>query len=520
MPKDCSSEEMTLCKWIGVIGTMLGAFMAVLDIQITNSSLADISGGIGATTTQGSWISTAYLIGEIITIPLTAYLSRVFTLRYYLLVNVVLFLAFSGMCGISTSLGEMICFRIGQGFTGGVFIPTALTVVVTMMPKNLQSVGNAVFGLTATLAPAIGPYIGGLLTDTVGWQWNFFINFIPGILMFIAVFVAIEKEPLELKLLKQCDWAGIATMAIGLGSLIAMLEQGQQDDWFGSEFIRTCGLLAGIFISVFTVWELFFAKSPLVHLRLLAGRNLGLSSVIGFVLGVGLYGTIYLIPLYLGDVQGYSPRLIGETLVWVGLPQLVVFPFLPLLLKKFDVRMLVFLGSLMFAGSCFMNAYMSLDYGKDQFIFANIIRALGQPFTIVPITGLAMATMSREDAGEGSALFNMFRNLGGSVGIAILSTLVTRREQFHDTRIGERITAYGLALQDRIATSQAHFVVKGFDPVTAKQQAYGALQAIVQQQAFIMAFNDAFLAVGYSLLLGAIIVWFCKRPAQGAAAAG
>ncbi len=511
---------MTVTKWIGVMGTMLGAFMAVLDIQITNSSLADISGGIGATTTQGSWISTAYLIGEIVTIPLTAYLSRVFTLRYYLLVNVVLFLTFSALCGISTSLGEMICFRVGQGFTGGVFIPTALTVVVTMMPKNLQAVGNTVFGLTATLAPAIGPYIGGLLTDTVGWQWNFYINFIPGILMFIAVFVAIEVEPLELKLLKQCDWVGIATMAVGLGSLIAMLEQGQQDDWFGSQFIRICGMAAAIFLTIFTGWELYGAKTPVVQLRLLACRNLGVSSVIGFVLGVGLYGTIYLIPLYLGDVQGYSPRLIGETLIWVGLPQLVVFPFLPLLLKKFDVRLLVFLGSLIFAGSCFMNSYMSLDYAKDQFIFANIIRAIGQPFTIVPITGLALATISRKDAGEGSALFNMFRNLGGSVGIAILSTEVTRREQFHDTRIGERITTYSLALQDRIATGQARFIVKGFDPVTAKLQAYGALQRIVQQQASIMAFNDAFLLVGYSLLLGAIIVWFCKRPAQGAIAVG
>jgi DHA2 family multidrug resistance protein len=211
--------------------------------------------------------------------------------------------------------------------------------------------------------------------------------------MFIAVFVAIVPEPLDLKLLKQCDWVGIATMAVGLGSLIAMLEQGQQDDWFGSEFIRTCGLLAGILISVFIVWELFFAKSPLVHLRLLASRNLGISSVIGFVLGVGLYGTIYLIPVYLSDVQGYSPRLIGETVIWVGLPQLLVFPFLPLLQKKFD-------------------------------------------------------------------------------------------------------------------------------PVTAKQQAYGALQAIVQRQASIMAFNDGFLIVGFSLILGSIIVWFCKRPAQVAVAAG
>jgi DHA2 family multidrug resistance protein len=204
----------------------------------------------------------------------------------------------------------------------------------------------------------------------------------------------------------------------------------------------------------------------------------------------------------------------------VGLPQLLIFPFLPLLLKKFDVRMLVFLGSLMFAASCFMNSYMSLDYAKDQFFAANIVRALGQPFTIVPITGLALATLARKDAGEGSALFNMFRNLGGSVGIAILSTLVTRREQFHDTRIGERITSYGLALQDRIATSQASFIVKGFDPVTAKQQAYGALQAVVQRQASIMAFNDAFLMVGFSLLVGAIIVWFCKRPTEAAAAVG
>jgi DHA2 family multidrug resistance protein len=370
------------------------------------------------------------------------------------------------------------------------------------------------------LAPAIGPYIGGVLTDTVGWQWNFYINFIPGILMFIAVFVAIVPEPLDLKLLKQCDWVGIATMAVGLGSLIAMLEQGQQDDWFGSAFIRTCGLLAGVFISVFIVWELFVSKTPLVHLRLMASRNLGLSSVIGFVLGVGLYGTIYLIPLYLGDVQDYSPRQIGEVLVWVGLPQLLVFPFLPLLQKKFDVRMLIFLGSLLFAGSCFMNSYMSLDYGKDQFMLSNIVRALGQPFTIVPVTGLAMATISRKDAGEASALFNMFRNLGGSVGIAMLSTLVTRREQFHDTRIGERITAYGLALQDRIATSQARFIVNGFDPVTAKQQAYGALQAVVQRQASIMSFNDAFLIVGFCLIVGSIIVWFCKRPVQVAAAVG
>ncbi len=504
-------------KWIAVAGTMLGAFMAILDIQITNSSLQDISGGIGATADEGSWISTAYLIGEIITIPLTAWLSRIFTIRYYLLVNVVLFLMFSALCGFSRNLGEMIIFRAGQGFTGGVFIPTALTVIVTMMPRKLQPVGQAMFGLTATMAPAIGPYIGGLLTDHIGWEWNFFINFIPGIIMFATVFATIPKEKMKLDQLKHGDWAGIFCIAIGLGSLVAMLEEGQRNDWFGSQFIRTCALLAGIFLPAFLLIEIF-GKHPVVNLRLLASRNLGLSTIVAFVLGMGLYGSVYLIPLYLGEVQGYSPLLIGETLVWVGLPQLLIFPVLPFLMKRFDIRLLVFAGSLLFAASCFMNGYMDFRYAKDQFILANIVRALGQPFTIVPITGLAIAGLARKDAGDGSAIFNMFRNLGGSVGIAILSTVVTRREQFHDTRIGERITAYELAVQGRIASTQAQFIGKGFGPDTALRQAYGTLKSAVRRDAYVMAFNDAFIIVGFSLLAGAMLVWFCKKPQPGAGA--
>ncbi len=497
---------------------MLGAFMAILDIQITNSSLQDISGGISATADEGSWISTSYLIGEIITIPLTAWFSKIFSIRYYLLVNIVLFLTFSALCGISTNLGEMIVFRAGQGFTGGVFIPTALTVIITYMPKNLQPVGQAMFGLTATLAPAIGPYIGGLLTDRIGWEWNFYINFIPGILMFATVFATIPKEKMRLGELRNGDWLGIACISIGLGALVAMLEEGQRKDWFGNDFIRTCGILAGIFVPAFILLEIF-GKHPVVNLRLLMSRNLGLSTLVAFVLGMGLYGSVYLIPLYLGEVQGYSPLLIGETLIWVGLPQLLIFPILPLLMKKFDIRFLVFVGCVLFAVSCFMNAYMTVDYAKDQFIWANVVRALGQPFTIVPITGLAVATLARKDAGDGSAIFNMFRNLGGSVGIAILSTVVTRREQFHDERIGESVTAFSLAAQGRLQAVQASFEARGFDPTTAMRQAYGVVKRTMRREANIMAFNDAFLIVGVSLLLGAIIVWFCKKPSPGAAAA-
>ena len=505
------NRTMDLRTWIAVFGTMLGAFMAVLDIQITNSSLRDISGGIAATPDEGSWISTAYLVGEIVTIPLTAWFSDIFTVRNYLLANVVLFLIFSALCGISTSLGEMIVFRAGQGFTGGVFIPMSLTVIVSTMPRNILPVGQAMFGMTATLAPAIGPALGGWLTDHFGWEWNFYVNFIPGALMFFSIYCAIEKKPMKLDQLRHGDWWGILCMAIGLGALIAMLEEGQRKDWFGSPFIRNCAILATIFIPLFVAIELL-RKRPFVNLRLLGTRNLGFTSVVAFGLGLALYGTIFLIPLYLGTVQGYSPLQIGEVLVWVGLPQFLIFPFLPALMKRVDQRLLVSVGCLIFAISCFMNTVMSHDTAGDQLMIANIVRAFGQPFTIVPVTGLAVATLAPKDAGSGSAIFNIFRNIGGSFGIALLSTLVTRREQFHDLRIGEWVTPYSPAAQARITSVQQTFIEKGFDPVTALKQAYAVLKSIMTREAFVMAFNDAFFVIAIGLLVAAAAIWFTKNP--------
>ncbi len=504
-------------KWIAVLGTMLGAFMAVLDIQVTNSSLADISGGIAATPDEGSWITTSYLIGEIITIALTAWLAEVFTLRWYLLGNVVLFLLFSVLCGFSTSLGELIAFRVGQGLTGGVFIPMAQTVVATNMPKNLQPVGYTILGLTATLAPAVGPALGGWLTDQAGWQWNFFINLLPGVFMFAAVAYAIPAEKLRLGKLAQGDWIGILSLAVGLGSLITMLEEGQRDNWFGSSFIRDCGVLATIFVPFFAGWELFVAKQPLIKLRLIANRNLGFSTLVAFVLGLGFYGYVYLIPQYLAQVQNYSPLLVGETLVWIGLPQLVIFAVLPLAMQKLDLRLIVCLGALVFAYGAYLNVHMTPDYGKDQFFLANIVVALGQPFTFVPVVGLTTATLARADAGQASAIFNMFRNLGGSFGIAILSTVTTRREQFHDFRIGERVSAYDPAVMQRLASTQAQFVARGFDANTAMNQAYGVLKMSVRKSAQVMSYNDAFLVVALGLLVGGAVVWFCQKPDPGQA---
>jgi MFS transporter, DHA2 family, multidrug resistance protein len=512
-----SEEQVSLRTWIAVLGTILGAFMAVLDIQITNASLREITGGIASTSVEASWVSTSYLIGEIITIPLTAWLGRVFGTRLYLLVNVALFLVFSGLCGTATELTQMIFYRALQGFTGGVMIPMSFTVINTRLPPSKRAVGLVLFGVTATMAPAIGPYIGGLLTDNYGWPMVFYINFIPGALMLATVFFAFDAEPLNLELLWEGDWLGTIFMALGLGSLIAFLEEGQNDDWFTSVFIQRCFALAVVFIPLFIICELI-SKTPVVNLRLLRIRNLGLASGVNFLLGASLYGSVFLLPEYLEQVQNYSASQTGEAMILIGLPQLLIFPFVPRLMRRFDLRLIVFVGALVFGGSCFLNVYMNPDFGGPQFQIANVIRAIGQPFTIVPLSALATAGLQREQQADGSALFNIMRNLGGSVGTALLSTMITQREQFHDFRIGERVTPYSPYVQQFLSNQSAQNLQHSGDPVGAMRQAYRMLQEAIQTNSFVMAYSECFLALGVILLMGSVTIWLCKKTKSAGAA--
>jgi MFS transporter, DHA2 family, multidrug resistance protein len=233
-----------------------------------------------------------------------------------------------------------------------------------------------------------------------------------------------------------------------------------------------------------------------------------------------LYGSVYLIPLYLARVQGYSPFQIGVTMIWVGIPQLFLFPLVPRLMQRFDLRLIVTIGVVVFAASSLLNIHMSVDYAQDQLVFANIVRAFGQPLTIVPLATMATALIAKEKAPSGSAIFNIARNLGGSVGIAILSTMLTRREQFHSERIGESVTEMSLPVQQRLQQLSNHFISVGFDPVSATQKAYQTINSVVQRESFILAFNDCFETIAIGLLVGAVLVWFCKRPPIGSQGGG
>jgi DHA2 family multidrug resistance protein len=511
-------RQPTSRDWIAIFGAILGAFMAVLDIQITNASLKDIQGGIAASLDEGSWISTAYLIGEIITIPLTAWLADVFSIKRYLIVNCLLFLIFSMLCGLSTSLTMMVVCRAGQGFTGGVFIPTAMTIVLRCLPKSKQPIGLALFGVTATFAPAIGPTVGGWLTDTYSWHWIFYINLLPGLALIWAVWYGLHAEPMQLDRLRRGDWVGIACMAIGLGSLITVLEEGERKEWFGSPMIQHLAILAAIFIPAFVIIELWH-KEPFINLRLWARRGFASASFMGFVMGLGLYGTVYVLPVYLAQIQGYNALQIGQVVMWLGLPQLAIFPLLPFVMWRTDPRLMVGFGLLLFAISCFMNSFLTHDWGIEQLRWSQLVRAVGQPFIITPLSALAAGSLPQREQAGGSAIFNIMRNLGGSVGIALLSYFVTEREHYHFSIIGNHLTKNNIKLAQRIDELAGVLAPKAAAAGLSRMQAIAEVSNTVRVEAYVMAYSDCFFIIGISLILAALALFLVPKPRSGEAAA-
>src|SRR6201996_3062567 len=504
-------NRASITTWIAVSAAMIGAFMAILNIQITNASLLNIEGGIGTGVDNGSWISTSYLIGEIIVIPLTDYLSRVFSFRIYMLASATLFAVFSVACAFTHDLPSMIAMRGLQGFAGGVLIPMAFTLVLTKLPKTQQPTGLAIFALSVTFAPAIGPTIGGYLTENYGWRTIFFVNVLPTAVMVTALYMTLERQAMQLKLLREGDWTGIFTMAIGLSALQTVLEEGNKDDWFSSPFILRLAGIALVSLSLF-VWIELTVEKPLIRLRLLKERNFGFGTIAMTMLGFALFGSVYILPAYLGQAQGYNSEQIGAVLAWTGLPQLILIPLVPKLMQRFDTRYIAFTGLAIFAYSCFMNTAMSPDYAGDQLWIPNIIRAIGQAMVLTPLTSVTTGEIAPQDAAAASGISNMFRNLGGAIGTAVLATVITKREQFHSNIIGQSVTLSREEVRNRIAEMTQYFQAHGIsDPATAHHQAIVALGNAVKHQALVMGFSDTFAVIGVVLTVAAVAVVLTRR---------
>jgi MFS transporter, DHA2 family, multidrug resistance protein len=513
------SPDASVSDWIAVIAGALGALMATLDISITNSALPQIQGEIGATGTEGTWISTGYLMSEIVMIPLAAWLTRVFGLRAFLLSNTILFTVFSVMCGMSHSLPQMIIGRIGQGFTGGAMIPTAQTIVRTRLPRHQMPIGMTLFGLIVLLGPLLGPVLGGWLAENIDWSWCFFVNLPVGAALVLLLYVGLPKGATDWRQFNHADWLGIAGLAAGLSSLTVVLEEGQRDNWFDSGMITWLSILAVAGIAALIAGQ-FVTKTPIVRLKLLANKSYASVILIVFTVGAGLYCVSYLLPQFLSGIAGYNAEQSGGIMLVSGLPAFLMMPLLPRLLGKVDARLLVISGLICFAGSCMLDIALTAQSVGHDFYASQLLRGVGQILAMMPLNQASMAAVSREEAGDAAGLYNMARNLGGSVGLALLGIYIDRRNAFHDAVIRESVTANSAVGQDHITATAAGFFAQHGDKAFAKLQALGQLAGQMQQQASVITYSETFYVLGVALLLCIPIAFFLRKPSPGTASAG
>ncbi|MDE1166640.1 MAG: DHA2 family efflux MFS transporter permease subunit [Pseudomonas sp.] len=472
-------HKVSLRAWVAVIGGLFGCFMAGMNVHVTSAALPEIEGSLGATFEEGSWISTAYLVAEIVMIPLTAWLVQVFSLRRVMLVGSFVFLVASVACSWAPNLTVMIAIRVVQGAAGAVLIPLSFQLIITELPASKVAMGMALFSLSNSVAQAAGPSIGGWLTDAYSWRWIFYLQLIPGVLLLWAVAWAIDAKPMQLKLIGQGDWAGIAAMILGLGGLQIVLEEGGRKDWFGSDFIVGMSLMAAVALSYF-VWSQLFGRRAFINLRLLKRYNFGVASVAMFIFGAATFGLVFLVPNYLSQQQGYNAREIGVSLIAYGVVQLLLAPLMPRFMTWLSPKIMVATGFFIMALGCYLGAHLDADSAANVIIPSTVVRGIGQPFIMVALSVLAVSGLAKSEAGSASALFSMLRNLGGAVGTAGLTQLVAMRERFHSERIGESINVFVPAVQERLG--QAADLEIG----------WARMIEGVRHQAYLMAYGDAF----------------------------
>lgn len=505
-----AAPRADLSAWLAVAAGTLGAFMATLDISIVNSALPTIQGEIGASGTEGAWVATAYLVAEIVIIPMAAWLERLLGLRTFLLIAAVLFTLFSIVCGTATSLPQMIVGRIGQGFTGGAMIPTAQTIIAQRLPRHQQPIGIAAFGMTAILGPVLGPLVGGWLTENISWHYAFFLNLPICAILVTLLLVGLKYDKPRLHLIGEADWVGIAGLALGLGGLTVFLEEGQREQWFDSELIRIMFLVTLVGFALLFYGQAT-ARRPIIKLRLLLDRQFGSVALMGMVLGIVLYGTSYAIPQFLASLADYNALQSGQVVLLSGVPSFFMMAIVPILLRRVDIRLAVGTGLLIMGTAALMDANLTVDAVGGDFVASQLMRGVGQILGMLFLSQAVVRSVPPADAGDAAGLFNSVRNLGGSLALAGISIIQDQRSWFHARRIEETLNANALRVQEHVAGSAQ---MLGGEPTALR-----ALGQQIQAQALVMTYNDIFFIMGTGTLVVLPLVLFLRPLPQGAAPA-
>ena len=490
-------------RMVAFLCMVFGMFMAILDIQIVSASLNEIQAGLSASGDEIPWVQTSYLIAEVISIPLSGTLSRVLSTRWMFAVSAGGFTLMSLMCATSSSIGEMIVWRALQGFIGGGMIPTVFASAFTIFPPSKRSIVSPMIGLVATLAPTIGPTVGGYLTDLFSWHWLFLINIVPGIFVTVSTWMLVDFDRPNLDLLKAFDWAGLAFMAGFLGCLEYVLEEGPNHDWLQDEAVLVCAVICALAGLLF-FWRVFTARQPIVDLRAFSDRNFAAGCTFSFVMGIGLYGLTYLYPVYLARVRGYSALQIGETMFVSGLCMFATAPIAGRFLGKVDPRILMAAGFAGFAAGTWIVTGLTKDWDFWELLWPQVLRGCSLMLCMIPINNIALGTLPPERMKNASGLYNLTRNLGGAVGLALINTLLNDRWDLHLVRLHERFTWANGAALERLDAMRRQFEVLGGD---AGGMALRAMTNTVRVQGLVMAFEDVFL-----VLTGLFLAMACATP--------
>jgi len=496
-----------------------GMFMALLDIQIVASSLQAIGGGLSAAQDEISWVQTAYLIAEIIMIPLSGWLTRVFSTRWLFTASAAGFTLASMLCGLAWNIESMIAFRALQGLLGASMIPTVFTSSFHFFQGHRRVYSAAFIGTIASIAPTLGPVIGGWITDTLDWHWLFYINLIPGIAITILVPILVRIDKPDLSLLKGADYPGIALMALGLGTLEYVLEEGTRWNWFSDTKIVAGAWIAGVSLSLFVIRSLTY-RTPVVDLRALGNRNFALGCILSFVTGIGMFTTIYLTPIFLGYIRGYSAWQTGIAIFSTGAASLLGTPVFILLSRRFDPRWLMMAGLACFGVSMWTFSFITSQWSAAELLVPQILRGFPQVFAVAPSVNLGLGSLPPERLKYASGLFNMMRNLGGAVGIAASAAILNDRTNAHFVTIAAHLTpANGAMLRLLHGVGPRYAAVLGGQQA-GDQAALKQLWNLAYREASTLAFADAFRAIMVAFMIATLLVPLMRPVVAPAAAPG
>lgn len=503
-----------------VVTVMAATIMEFLDTSIVNVALPNMQGNLGATLDDIGWVSTGYIISNVIVLPLTGWLSDYFGRKRYLTYSIILFTVASFGCGISHSLPELIFWRIVQGVGGAAFFSISQATLMEVFPPAKRGIAQAIFGLGVAVAPTLGPTLGGYLTDNFSWPWIFFVNVPVGILAAILTFSFVPDSAAAGQK-RKADLVGIGLLAIGLGCLQTILERGEREDWFESSFIIGLTLCALAGIGTFLWWVLRPANThPAVNLRVITNRNLAAGTLYAFAFGFALYGMVFVTPQFLQNVQNHTAQQAGLLLLPSGLATAGIFILVGMLVNRVDTRLLIGLGALFTAAAMFrFHAILTPTTPDEAYFLPLALRGIGVGLQIVPLSVVALGTLKPQQVGEGAGIYNLFRQLGGSFGIAILTTLISRRSQLHYARLNEHLSLYDPFQRQELAHIQSLLVQRGMTPYDAQAGAYKVLTGLVQRQAAVLTFMDVYTVLAWVGVGTLLLLFLFQRPRSGKPAA-